>query len=265
MKVNTEKSVGSHGNGNNSEATNGCSKRGKHDANLQKNGFLRFQIGLITALALVYLAVELSTVQKDSIVVADEDTTEEATLEFYPELATIKIKRPKTDQMILKKAVNPTEFIIKDDVVDVDPTDVVDSNPVDPEPLGIDEIEHIDTPPEEIMDFRVVEDPPIFPGCEKVDKKDRFECFNKKMTKHIRKHFRYPDAAIEMGQQGRVSVLFRIGSEGVIEDVQMRGPSKILEKEAARIIGKLPKMTPGKQRGRAVKVPFSVPINFRLD
>ena len=44
----------------------------------------------------------------------------------------------------------------------------------------------------------------------------------------------------------------------------MRGPDKNLEKEAQRIISKLPKMTPGKQRGRPVRVPFSIPITFRL-
>jgi protein TonB len=44
----------------------------------------------------------------------------------------------------------------------------------------------------------------------------------------------------------------------------MRGPDKNLEKEAARIIAKLPKMTPGMQRGRAVRVPFSIPITFKL-
>jgi protein TonB len=44
----------------------------------------------------------------------------------------------------------------------------------------------------------------------------------------------------------------------------MRGPDKNLEAEAKRIIEKLPKMTPGKQRGRPVRVPFSIPITFKL-
>jgi protein TonB len=44
----------------------------------------------------------------------------------------------------------------------------------------------------------------------------------------------------------------------------MRGPDKLLENEAGRIIGRLPQMTPGKQRGRPVRVPFSIPITFRL-
>ena len=61
-----------------------------------------------------------------------------------------------------------------------------------------------------------------------------------------------------------VYVQFVIAKDGSITSVRMRGPDKNLGKEAARIISRLPKMTPGKQRGRAVRVPFSIPITFRL-
>ena len=67
-----------------------------------------------------------------------------------------------------------------------------------------------------------------------------------------------------MGIQGRVYVRFVIDKNGDIIQIQTRGPDKNLEKEAQRIIGKLPKMIPGKQRGRPVRVPFSIPITFRL-
>ena len=103
---------------------------------------------------------------------------------------------------------------------------------------------------------------PVFPGCENAaNKKD---CFQEKMQDHIRRNFRYPEIAQEMGVQGRVSVIFVIQKDGSIGNIRMRGPDKNLEKEAMRIIQKLPKMTPGKQRGRAVKVPFSIPITFKL-
>ena len=67
-----------------------------------------------------------------------------------------------------------------------------------------------------------------------------------------------------MGIQGRVYVNFVIAKDGSIQEIRMRGLDKNLEKEAQRIISKLPKMTPGKQRGRPVRVPFSIPITFRL-
>ena len=75
---------------------------------------------------------------------------------------------------------------------------------------------------------------------------------------------KYPEIAQEMGIQGRVYVNFIIGKDGVISNIRMRGPDKNLEQEAGRIIGRLPQMTPGKQRGRPVRVPFSIPITFRL-
>ena len=104
----------------------------------------------------------------------------------------------------------------------------------------------------------------FFPGCEKVDKSQRRDCFQEQMNKHIRKNFRYPEIAQEMGIQGRVYVNFIIAKDGQITNIRMRGPDKNLEKEAQRIISKLPSMTPGKQRGRPVRVPFSIPITFRL-
>ena len=71
--------------------------------------------------------------------------------------------------------------------------------------------------------------------------------------------------AQEMGVQGRVNVMFVIQKDGSIGNVRMRGPSKILEMEAARIIGELPKMKPGKHKNENVKVPFAVPIVFKLN
>ena len=64
--------------------------------------------------------------------------------------------------------------------------------------------------------------------------------------------------------QGRVFVNFIIAKDGRIIDIKMRGPDKNLEKEAKRIISLLPQMIPGKQRGRPVRVPFIIPITFRL-
>lgn len=112
--------------------------------------------------------------------------------------------------------------------------------------------------------FAVIEDVPIFPGCERVKKSERRDCFQEKMNKHIRKNFRYPEIAQEMGIQGRVYVNFIIAKDGKITNIRMRGPDKNLENEAQRIISRLPSMIPGKQRGRPVRVPFSIPITFRL-
>ena len=112
--------------------------------------------------------------------------------------------------------------------------------------------------------FAIIEDVPLFPGCENVAKSKRRDCFQDKMNQHIKKYFRYPEIAQEMGIQGRVFVQFLIQRDGSIGGIRTRGPDKNLEKEAKRIIDKLPRMTPGRQRGRPVRVPFSIPITFRL-
>ncbi|WP_420602964.1 TonB family protein [Flagellimonas sp.] len=110
--------------------------------------------------------------------------------------------------------------------------------------------------------FAVIEEVPIFPGCE--DAIDKKRCFQEKMQEHIRKNFRYPKEAHEQGIQGRVNVIFVISKDGSITNFRKRGPHKLLEDEAKRIIDKLPKMQPGKQKGQAVEVPFSIPITFKL-
>jgi len=131
----------------------------------------------------------------------------------------------------------------------------ISAKKLDPE----DKIEETDR----LVSLETIEMIPIFPGCE--DASDSKVCFQEEMQKHIRKHFRYPEIAYERGIQGRVNVMFVIQADGSIGGIRMRGPDKILEAEALRIINLLPNMTPGRQRGRAVKVPFSTSITFRLE
>lgn len=111
--------------------------------------------------------------------------------------------------------------------------------------------------------FAVIDEVPVFPGCE--DAEDKRACFQEKIQEHIRKNFNYPKAAQELGIQGRVSSIFTIDAGGNIVDINMRGPHEILEEETQRILSKLPQMEPGKHKGEAVKVPFSIPIVFKLD
>ena len=110
----------------------------------------------------------------------------------------------------------------------------------------------------------IMEDVPLLPGCERVAKSDRRKCFQDQIQKHIIKNFRYPEIAQKTGIQGRVFIQFIIGKDGEISGIRTRGPHSILEREANRIISLLPKMTPGTQKGRPVRVPYSIPITFRL-
>ena len=117
---------------------------------------------------------------------------------------------------------------------------------------------------EKEIPFASIEDVPLFPGCEKVRKSKRRDCFQDKMNQHIVQNFRYPEFAQKNGIQGRVFVQFFIEKDGNISGIRSRGPHGTLERAAERIIEKLPKMTPGYVNGLPVRVPFSIPITFKL-
>ncbi len=110
--------------------------------------------------------------------------------------------------------------------------------------------------------FSVVDQVPVFPGCENASNKR--DCFNKMFQKHISKNFRYPKEAHKKGIQGRVNVMLTIDEAGKVTNIHKRGPHKLLEDEAVRIIERLPNMTPGKHKGKPVGVPYSIPITFKL-
>ena len=119
---------------------------------------------------------------------------------------------------------------------------------------------------EKEIDFDAVERPPIYPGCN-VNLKNKLlrSCIQKKIQNHIAKNFRYPEFAEKTGIQGRVFVGFFIDKDGSIVGIRSRGPHPILEIEAKRIISRLPKFIPALDSdGKAVRVPFSVPITFKL-
>jgi|SRR5210317_28356 protein TonB len=226
------------------------------EADLNKNRNLYFVIGLTLVLGVTWASVEYKSYERkidltngDMLVDDEEDVPITEQLKTppppppppppAPEVIEIVEDEEEVEETVIESTESDEEMVIEDIVVE-------------------DDFDDIDVP------FAVIEDVPIFPGCESVAKSQRRACFQEQMNKHIRKNFRYPDIAQEMGIQGRVYVNFIISKDGTITNIRMRGPDKNLENEAARIIGRLPKMTPGRQRGRAVRVPFSIPITFRL-
>ncbi|MFD2916899.1 energy transducer TonB [Psychroserpens luteus] len=124
--------------------------------------------------------------------------------------------------------------------------------------------EHI----EELVEvpFSVVEEVPIFPGCEdEVSNEAIKKCTSDAISKFIRKKFN-TDVGLGLGLTGRqrINSIFKIDTEGNIIFIQSRASHPRLSEEVDRIVALLPKMIPGKQRGRAVIVPYSLPINFDI-
>ena len=225
-------------------------------ADLTKNSNLYFAIGLAIILFISWRAIEWKTYDRSGYgyeaLNIDDDDDEEVPI-------TEQIKTPPPPP---PPPPAPEIIEVVEDEEEIEET-IIESTETDQEEIVEiveveEEFEDVDVP------FAVIEDVPIFPGCERVAKSKRRDCFQEQINKHIRKNFRYPEIAQEMGIQGRVYVNFVIDKDGSITSIRMRGPDKNLEKEAQRIIAKLPRMTPGKQRGRAVRVPFSIPITFRL-
>jgi hypothetical protein len=113
--------------------------------------------------------------------------------------------------------------------------------------------------------FAVVEEVPIFPGCEGT-KEELRACLQENITKHVVKNFN-ADLANDLGLTAgikRIFVMFKIDKEGNIVEVQARAPHKSLQEEAIRVVESLPKMEPGKQKGLAVGVKYSLPIAFKV-
>ncbi len=223
---------------------------------LNKNSGLYFVIGLTLVMVLAYVAFEWKTYDKTNIEFYGMNELDNDLLEEAPPLIILKTPPPPI-------MVTPSILDIIPDEEDQEETDFEVIEPdQETEILQIEDIPDIDDDPEINVNWVSIEEVPIFPGCE--DEKDKRACFQKMMNKHIKKLFRYPEPAQEMGIEGKVFTQFTIQADGTIGDVRLSGPHKILEKESARIIGKLPKMTPGKQRDKNVKVAFTIPINFRL-
>ena len=225
-------------------------------ADLNKDRNLYFAIGLTLVLGVTWGAIEYKTYEK-VFDLASLDMLEDDE-EDIPITEQLKTPPPPPPPPPAPEVIEVVE-----DEEEVEET-VIESTETDQDEIIIEEIEVEDEFEDIDVPFAVIEDVPIFPGCESVAKSQRRNCFQEKMNTHIRRNFRYPEIAQEMGIQGRVYVNFVIDRDGSITNIRMRGPDKNLENEAQRIISRLPKMTPGKQRGRAVRVPFSIPITFRL-
>ena len=228
-----------------------------------RNSSLYFAIGLNVMLFFSWQAIEYKTYEKDEIaidvVMIDGEIDEEV-----PLVMSTPPPPPPPPPVVMQESVQ-----IVEDTEEVEET-VFEStetsqNDVIAEVIRVEDVEVGEVEEDVEVPFAVIEDVPLFPGCENVKKSERRDCFQQKMNAHVVKNFNYPQTALDMGISGRVFVIFVIAPDGEITKIRTRGPDKILEDEAQRIISKLPKMIPGKQRGKPVSVPFSLPINFKVN
>tara|TARA_B100001142_G_C14230765_1_gene615283 strand:- start:101 stop:754 length:654 start_codon:yes stop_codon:yes gene_type:complete len=204
-----------------------------------KKGML-FQIGLVSALIIVLVAFEWKSYQKIEYNLGqlNLDDLEE---EIIP-ITKQEVKPPPPPPP-------PPEIIeIVEDEEEIE-------NEVEVEDTESDEEMEIEIEEEDDDEFfMVVENMPEFPGGDLG------------LMKYIQRNVRYPAIAKEYNITGKVYVSFIVDKSGVVTNVKIvRGVDKNLDAEALRVVKSLPKYKPGKQRGKAVRVMFTIPINFTLN
>lgn len=231
-------------------------------ANLENYSKLFMQLGLVLALLIVYLAIEKKTY--DRVI----DDLGPVVLNIEEEEQTIEIEQIKPPEPKTPPPPTPDKIEVVEDEEEVEETIIESTETDEDEAVEVEEIIEVEEEEEVIEDvpFAIIEDVPIFPGC-KGNKAKLKQCFQDKIQKHISRRFN-ADLASDLGLSPgvkRIIVMFKIDRTGNIVDVMARAPHKRLQEEAIRVVKTLPKMVPGKQRGRPVGVKYSLPIAFRVE
>jgi len=231
------------------------------NAEIGRNSSLYFMIGLTSVLFMTWQSFEVKFYEEESKVSEVVQVTDELK-EDVPITEMIRTTPPPPPPSA------PDVIEIVDDVEDVKET-IIESTESSQETfiedavVRIEDVDVEEVEEEIVVPFAVIEHVPVFPGCEDLQTRaERKECFNQKVQEHIKNNFKYPPSALEMGITGKVYLQFVIDSNGRVTGIQKRGPDKLLENEAVRIIASLPTVKPGEQRGKKVSVKYSIPINF---
>ena len=219
-------------------------------ADLENKKTSNLLVGVILTLAVLFIGFEWS--ERDKKVTTDSGIVD---VVFEEEII------PITEQEQPKQAPPPPEAPKVEEVLEImDNDSKVEESTIQASddtqaavevkytPVEVEEEEV-----EEQQIFQVVEEMPEFPG-------GMGECM-----KFLAKNIKYPTIAQENGVQGRVIVQFVVNRDGsIVDPVVVRGVDPYLDKEALRVISTMPKWKPGKQRGKAVRVKYTVPVMFRL-
>lgn len=221
-----------------------------------------FQLGLALTLLIIYVGMEWKTVDR---IVSDFNTVslENIEEEIIPMTERIlEVKPPPPPPPAPEKLeIVADEAEIEESVLETTETD--ESEAV--ETVEMDKIEEIieEEEIEKDIPFAIIEEAPVFPGCTG-NKAQKRQCLQDKIKAHVNKKFRTQiaqDIGLSAGKK-KVYVQFTIDKSGNITNVKARGPHARLEKEAIRVVKLLPKMKPGLQRTRPVRVSYTLPITL---
>ena len=244
----------------------------KKSINISWNSSLFFQLGLIVSMLLVFLVAESSIGSTTVKQVSENDfyLPEPAFVNYRLEEPVMDIPKPK--EPIKQQPKRGKVSIIKNELkmVDNSTSDLPETPTASTETpaVNVSKAPNVETPEQPKNYYsNTVENAPIFPGCESLSSnKQRAACMSKKVKAFISRNFDAEkfSGAIDQGEIQRIDVQFKIDATGRVSEVIARSKYKPLEKEAIRVINKLPLITPGKQGDRQVDVLYNVPIVFKM-
>lgn len=229
-------------------------------------------LGLLTAL-FNWTTIEAQVEETDDFIVMMED------VEVEPPRTAEPPPPPPPPPVSIEEV--PEEFIEEEDEVEFVDQSIEEESEVIAPPPPIEEPKAPPPPPppppmqdeadvEEI--FKIVEEMPRFPGCEDVagTKNDIKACADRKLMEFIYQNIKYPTIARENGIQGTVVIQFVVEKDGSIGNASVvRDIGGSCGEESLRVVNlmkDLPKKwTPGKQRAKAVRVRFNLPVKFKLE
>ncbi len=222
-------------------------------ADLEKTKTLGVLMGMVVGLAVLFVGFEWGT-RDVQVVTADEgvaDIIAEEEIEITRQENTPPPPPPPAAPVV-------TEVLnVVDDDVELEQQEIVTSEDSQTEAQTQTFVAPVVEEEEEEAAqqiFTVVEEMPDFPdgGLQG-------------LLKFLAKNIKYPVIAQENGIQGRVVCAFVVNKDGSIVDIEvLRGVDPSLDKEAVRVLSTMPKWKPGKQRGKPVRVKYTVPVMFRL-
>ena len=235
---------------------------------LEKFSNIFMQLGLVIVLFVVYITLEHKTAQQT---VAALDFKSEV-YQFTPDTEIIFRKAPKISP---KTAIEVRPVFIPDAPIekgkndDIETTVVISKKPT--VILNAEDIFVINIPEEnpiiEDVPFAMIQNAPIFKGCEGLSKEENKVCFDTMMKRFFQRNFD-ADLVNNLGLKTgkyKIHAQFLIDKKGNVVAIKVRAPHRQLEKETERFIQKLPKFTPGQQQNRFVRVRYTLPIAFNVE
>lgn len=231
-------------------------------ANLENYSKFFMQLGLVLALLVTLLSIEYKTYDRQISSLGDL-TINDQLEEDVPITERIEPVKPPPPPPPAPEIIE----VVKDKE-DIKETILESTETNEEEKVEVKDIVVVEEDEDVLEDvpFAIIENAPIFPGCENKPKSEQKKCLSDNITALVNKKFNV-DLAADLGLspgRKRISVIFKIDKNGNVVDIQARAPHPRLEKEAIRVVSLIPKMTPGKQRGRAVGVKYSLPIVFNV-